>query len=108
MMLECESQKPQSLWKTRLCATRTYSYDARGNAMSIRSIGLTYDALDRMVEQNNSGYTQIVYGPAGNKLALMSGKALSKAFVPLAASATAVYNASGLAYDRHKGATPIY
>jgi len=45
---------------------------------------LTYDALGRMVEQNRSGaYTQIVYGPPGNKLALMNGQTLSKAFVGL-------------------------
>jgi len=55
-----------------------------------------------MVEQNRSGsYTQIVYGPGGGKLALMNGQSLNKAFVPLSGGATAVYNASGLAYYRH-------
>jgi RHS repeat-associated protein len=42
-----------------------------------------------------------VYGPGGNKLALMSGQTLAKGFVPLSGGATAVYNASGLAYYRH-------
>jgi RHS repeat-associated protein len=80
----------------------SYTWDADGNAISIDGIGLTYDALDRMVEQNRSGsYTQVVYGPDGGKLALMNGQTLSKAFVPLAGGATAVYNASGLAYYRH-------
>jgi RHS repeat-associated protein len=79
-----------------------YSWDADGNPVSLSSVILTFDALDRMVEQNNNGsYTQIVYGPGGGKLALMSGQTLSKAFVPLSAGATAVYNASGLAYYRH-------
>ena len=65
-------------------------------------MALTFDALDRMVEQNRSGsYTQIVYGPGGGKLALMNGQSLNKAFVPLSGGATAVYNASGLAYYRH-------
>ena len=65
-------------------------------------MGLTYDALGRMVEQNRSGaYTQIVYGPLGNKLALMNGQTLSKAFVGLPGGATAVYTSSGLSYYRH-------
>ena len=65
-------------------------------------MALTFDALDRMVEQNRSGsYTQIVYGPGGGKLALMNGQTLSKAFVPLSGGTTAVYNAGGLAYYRH-------
>ena len=82
----------------------SYTWDSDGNVLSIPSdgISLTYDALDRMVEQNNNqGYTQIVYGPDGSKLALMNGQTLSKAFVPLAAGATAVYNANGLAWYRH-------
>ena len=66
------------------------------------TVGLTYDALGRMVEQNRNGtYTQIVYGPGGGKLALMNGQTLQKAFVPLPAGATAVYASSGLSYYRH-------
>lgn len=65
-------------------------------------MGVTYDALGRMVEQaRGSSYTEIVYGPSGGKLALMTGQTLSKAFMPLPGGATAVYNASGLAYYRH-------
>lgn len=56
------------------------------------TVGLTYDALGRMVEQNRNGaYTQVVYGPGGGKLALMNGQTLEKAFVPLPGGATAVY-----------------
>jgi RHS repeat-associated protein len=62
----------------------------------------TYDALDRRVEQyNGSAYTDIVYGPGGNKMALMNGQTVTKVFAPLSAGATAVYTSSGLAYYRH-------
>jgi RHS repeat-associated protein len=88
--------------------THTYTWDADGNVVSLPndSIGLTFDALDRMVEQNRSGsYTQIVYGPSGGKLALMNGQTLAKGFVPLSAGATAVYTRNGsstvLSYYRH-------
>ncbi len=55
-----------------------------------------------MVEQaRGSSYTQIVYGPGGGKLALMTGSTLSKAFVPLPGGGGAVYTSSGLTYYRH-------
>jgi RHS repeat-associated protein len=80
----------------------TYLWDAAGRPVSADGVLLTYDALGRMVEQNRSGvYTEIVYGPGGGKLALMSGQTLQKAFVPLTGGSTAVYNSSGLAYYRH-------
>jgi len=79
-----------------------YAWDAAGRPVTIDGVGITYDALGRMVEQNHSGaYTQVVYAPTGGKLALMSGTTLNKAFVPLAGGSTAVYNSSGLAYYRH-------
>ena len=69
--------------------SHTYAWDA--NSTSVDDIGLTFDALDRMVEQNRScSYTQIVYAPTGAKLALMSGQTLQKAFVQLPGRATAV------------------
>ncbi len=41
-----------------------------------------------MVEQNNGGsYTEIAYALTGEKLALMSGQSLQKAFVSLAGGA---------------------
>ncbi len=80
----------------------TYAWDANGRPVTADGVGLTYDALGRMVEQNRSGvYTEIVYGPGGGKLALMSGQTLQKAFVALAGGSSAVYNSSGLAYYRH-------
>ncbi len=78
-----------------------YSWDVQGHAVSVDAIGLTYDALGRMVEQQRgSSYTQILYGPTG-KLALMNGQAVTKAFIPLPAGATAVYLGSTLSYFRH-------
>ena len=80
----------------------SYTWDSEGHAVTVDTMGLTYDALGRMVEQNRGGaYTQIVYGPLSNKLALMIGQTLSKAFVGLPGGATAVYASSGLGYYRH-------
>jgi len=81
---------------------RTFTWDADGNPVTIGPVSLTFDALDRMVEQSvSSTNSEIVYSPAGVKLALMNGVTLTKAFVPLTGGATAVYNSSGLAYYRH-------
>ena len=78
-----------------------YSWDADGNAVGVGAVGVTYDALGRMVEQNRSGsYIQVVYGPGGEKLALMNGQTLQKGFVGLPAGAVAVYTSSGLSYWR--------
>jgi RHS repeat-associated protein len=85
----------------------TYTWDAEGHAISVDAglsgaVSLTYDALGRMAEQNRSGsYTQIVYSPTRQKLALMSGQTLQKAMVPLSGKALAVYNASGMLYYAH-------
>ncbi len=80
----------------------TYTWDGEGNLATLNGNAETYDALDRRVEQyNGSAYTEIVYGPAGNKFALMSGQTVTKAFVPLSGGATAVYTPSGLSYYRH-------
>jgi RHS repeat-associated protein len=85
--------------------SHTYAWDADGNSISLDGVGLTFDALDRMVEQNRSGtYTEIVYSPGGAKLALMSGaggQTLQKAFIPLPGRATAVYTGNGLDHYRH-------
>jgi RHS repeat-associated protein len=80
----------------------TYSWDGEGNLAALNGNAETYDALNRRVEQyNGTAYTEIVYGPAGNKLALMNGQTATKVFAPLSGGATAVYNSSGLQYYRH-------
>ncbi len=80
----------------------TYTWNADGRPVTIDGIGATYDALGRMVELNVSGtYSEIVYAPTGDKLALMNGQTLKRAFVPLPAGATAVYTTSGLDHYRH-------
>jgi len=80
----------------------TYAWDANGRPVTVDTVGITYDALGRMVEQNRSGvYTEIVYTPSGAKFALMTGSSLQKGFVPLTGGSMAVYNSSGLAYYRH-------
>jgi RHS repeat-associated protein len=84
-----------------------YTWDAEGHAITIDAgdsdaVSLTYDALGRMVEQNRSGsYSQIVYSPRGQKLALMNGKTLEKGIVPLSGKALAVYSSTGLEYYAH-------
>jgi RHS repeat-associated protein len=81
----------------------SYAWDSDANSVTIDSIGLTFDALDRMVEQNRGGsYTQIVYGPGGGKLARMSGQTLAKGFAPLSGEGAAVYTTGPtLSYYRH-------
>jgi len=80
----------------------TYAWDAEGRSVTIDTVGLTYDALGRMVEQQSgSSYTEILYGPTG-KLALMNGQTVTKAFIPLPAGAKAVYTSGPtLSYFRH-------
>ena len=80
----------------------TYAWDANSRPVTADSVGLTFDALGRMVEQNRSGtYTEIAYAPDGAKLALMSGSTLQKGLISLTGGSMAVYNSSGLAYYRH-------
>jgi RHS repeat-associated protein len=83
----------------------TYTLDANGSPVTIDTVGVTNDALGRMVEQNRTGsYTEIVYAPSGAKLALMTGSpgtTLLRGYVPLTGGSMAVYNSSGLAYYRH-------
>lgn len=72
--------------------SHNYAWDADGNPVTIDSIGLTFDALDRMVEQyKNGSYNQIVYGPTGNKLGLMNGQTISRIRVPYPGGGLAVY-----------------
>jgi RHS repeat-associated protein len=80
----------------------SYAWDAFGKPITIDGVGITYDALGRMVEQNRSGaYTQIVYAPQGQKLVLMSGQSFQKAYLPLPGGLVAAYNSSGCCVYHH-------
>src|SRR5690348_14673100 len=81
----------------------SYAWNSDTRPTTIDTVTVTYDALDRMVEQSKPGSnTEIVYDCVGVKLALMNGTStLVKGFAPLPAGAAAVYNASGLQYYRH-------
>lgn len=86
----------------------SYSWDGYGRPLTIQpvgstAVGLTYDALGRMVEQNRAGaYTSLFYSPTGFMMETMNGSAVGFAFVPLTGGETAVYNSGGLAYYRHR------
>ncbi len=79
----------------------TYTWSVYGDLASANGLALTYDALDRMVE-NANGASQFVYGPNGqHPLANMVGQQLASAFVPLPGGAVAVYYSSGLVQYNH-------
>lgn len=80
----------------------SYAWNSDTRPTTIDTATLVYDALGRMIEQSKAGANaEIVYDTLGNKLALMNGlSTIVKAFAPLPAGATAVYNASGLQYYR--------
>lgn len=52
----------------------TYTWDSNGRPVKIGNEALIYDAMGRMVEQDQSGgtYVQFVYDPPGDKLGVMS------------------------------------
>ncbi len=80
----------------------TYSYDAEGRPTTVYGSPVTYDAFGRTVEIGyNGGYTQILYGPSGQKFANLRGQSLLTYTVPLPGGVQAVYNGSGLQYYRH-------
>jgi len=82
----------------------TYAWDSNGRPVTADGVGLTYDALGRMAEQNRSGvYTQIQYSPTGFKMLIMtSGTTFVKAFVPMPAGTAEVWSASMTSpYYRH-------
>lgn len=81
----------------------TYTWSSFGRPVTINGVGITYDALDRMIEQNRSGsYTQIQYAPTGLKLQLITGgiNGAYVGFVPLPGGAEAVW-AGGPPRYRH-------
>ena len=66
----------------------TYAWDADGNVITLNSLNVTYDALDREVETaSGSTYAQILYGPIG-KMALMGGQNANTVRIPLPGGST--------------------
>jgi len=82
--------------------TASLTWNALNQPISVASTTATYDALGRMVEKGvGTTYTQFVFRPSGSILAVYSSS-LVKGTVSLPGGSTAVYNASGLSYIRHK------
>lgn len=80
----------------------SYKWDVETRPTTIYPLSLTYDALGRMVEQDNSGsYTQIVWSPTGSILAYMRGQSFLKAYVPLPAGDAAIYLSGNIYGYRH-------
>ena len=83
-------------------ATGVNGFDADGQATTLQGITVTFNALGRAVEAAEPGGTQeFLYGPSGDKLAVMSGQTLVTAYVPLPGGSEAVYKSSGLAVYHH-------
>jgi RHS repeat-associated protein len=79
----------------------SYAWNGYGRPTTIDGVGVTYDARDRVVEQNRSGaYTQFLYSPTGFKMINLNGQSAVDDFVPLAGGAVAVYSPGGI-YLRH-------
>ena len=82
--------------------THSYGYDAEGRPTTVGGSPVIYDAFGRTVEIGyNGGYTQILYGPSGQRFAVMRGQSVVNYTVPLAGGVQAVFNGSGLQYYRH-------
>jgi RHS repeat-associated protein len=80
--------------------TNTYTWDVYGNMVGVNAITVTYDALDRAVEENNSGtYKEFLYSPIG-KLAVMAHQTTSNVFLPLPGGEQALYTNSTINF-RH-------
>ena len=80
-----------------------FAYDAEGRAVTINGIQIYYDAFNRMMTQNSGGiYTNYVYGPAGDRVAILNGSTIQSYFVPLTGGLQAVYTATTLQYYLHK------
>jgi len=88
-----------------------YTWDADGNWATIDTGGITYDALDRIVEEGP--HYQIVYGPDGSKLFEMNQQAVGLERAPMPGGGIALYrNLPPLGLSRYwhvnwQGSTPL-
>lgn len=81
----------------------SYQWDVETRPITIDTVTVTYDALGRMVEQDNAGnFTEIEYSPTGFKMQLLHGQSFDKQFVPMPGGTEEVWQASGASpYYRH-------
>jgi hypothetical protein len=81
----------------------TYAWDADGNSISLNGVALTYDAFDRMIEQNTSGtYTQVLYTPVGKIGIMKSLTTYQKLILPLPGGDAVSYDTTGAGFHyRH-------
>lgn len=87
-----------------LAETNNLSWNASAQAVTVNGIGATYDSLGRLVETaggSTGPYTQYVYSPGGNKIAVVQNGQLVKGAVPLPGRGTAIYDGGGFNYFRH-------
>jgi RHS repeat-associated protein len=83
-------------------SANSYTYDAENRPIVVNGAQVLYDAFGRAVEMyKNGAYTQIVYGPSGDKFAYMSRQSVQHYNVPLAAGVEEEFNSTGLQYVRH-------
>ena len=67
--------------------------------VTIDGIGVTYDALGDMVEQDKSGaYSQFAYSTTGVKLGILGGQSWQTIYVPLVGGSTELIQGSGNSY----------
>ncbi len=74
----------------------TYTWDAENRVASIDGKALTYDALDRVVEEGPT--LQILYGPTG-KLGVQSGQTNTRTYLALPKGAGIIYDGSSVVYQ---------
>ena len=80
----------------------SYTWSVYDHPATIDAITRTYDAFDRLVEQNISGTNyETVYTPSGGKLGVFNGSTIQQAYVPLPGGAQAEYAYWGLSNYRH-------
>ena len=81
----------------------TYAWDANGRPVTVDGVGVTYDALGRMVEQNRSGaHTQKIYSPTGFQMQIVNGQTSVYSFSPMPGGGATVWSApAGTIYYRH-------
>jgi len=81
--------------------SHTYSWDAVNNPVQLDGVGVTYDALGRMVEINATTYrTQWVYSPTGEKVELMlNGQTFAGGWIPLPGGGKRLYHISNGTVD---------